>query len=504
MPNRVFGLTALVVIRLAVTANPSYSQYGEVGLYADDQGTVCSLLDDGGPLTVYIVHKNAVSGAAGSQFRVRPGNGVTLSYLGFNAAPGMLHIGQPHDGITIAYGNCKTGTNWLGSIFYMTYGTSDICSVLEVVDDPISPIPGSVVIVDCSFVARAASSTRAEVNASPECDRPCTGELVATPSIRSIDDVPNDQGKQVSISWWRSGRDELGSPTPITQYGVYRRIDPDLGTTSLSASASSLPAVPRVTPPGNWHFVGAVPARGDDQYALVVPTLKDSTVTDGLYETVFFVSALTAQPLTYFDSPMDSGYSVDNLVPSVPSNLLVAYNTGHGNELSWEPGEPDVQYYRIYRSTSGGESPSQFELVGATASTSWNDPDFDGWPVDYRITAVDFSGNESKQAGPSQPPTGIRNTHASYQLGPNVPNPFSRATVIPYDVPGGGGHVTISAYDVHGKLIRTLMDKWVPGGSGEAAWDGRDQSGKQCASGVYFVRMMSSSAEMVRKIVIAR
>jgi hypothetical protein len=274
---------------------------------------------------------------------------------------------------------------------------------------------------------------------------------------------------------------------------------------SSDATAVSNGRAGFATPPGSWHFVGTVPARGDDEYAVVVPTLKDSTITDGMYRTVFFVSALTAIPLTYFDSPIDSGYSVDNLVPSIPSGFVVAYNTGHGNEMFWQPSlEPDVRYYRVYRSASGGDSPPEFELVAVTASTSWIDPEFDGWPVQYRVTAVDFSGNESDQAEPSQPPTGIDDRPATFQLRSNAPNPFSKSTAIRFDVPSGGGHVRIGVYDVRGKLVRSIVSDWLSGGSRELVWDGSDQVGRPCASGVYFLRLNALSNESVRKIVIAR
>ena len=63
---------------------------------------------------------------------------------------------------------------------------------------------------------------------------------------------------------------------------------------------------------------------------------------------VYYISAHTTTPSIFFDSPPDSGYSVDNIAPGVPLGMSVAYNTGSGNELAWDPSpEPDFQYYRM-------------------------------------------------------------------------------------------------------------------------------------------------------------
>jgi hypothetical protein len=225
-----------------------------------------------------------------------------------------------------------------------------------------------------------------------------------------------------------------------------------------------------------------------------------------MYESVFFVSALTANPIVHFDSEIDSGYSVDNLEPTIPSGLVVEYNTGNGNTLTWNPSEePDVQYYRVYRSFESATAASSYELVAVTAATTWVDPDFDGWPVDYRVTAVDHSGNESGPSGPSEPPTGIGGIAPKpYQLRPNTPNPFNGTTTIGFDAPSGGGRVRVAAYDVRGRLVRTLLDEGVHEGYREIVWDGLDSGGSRCASGIYFVRLTAPGIQSVRKVVIAR
>jgi hypothetical protein len=56
----------------------------------------------------------------------------------------------------------------------------------------------------------------------------------------------------------------------------------------------------------------------------------------------------------YFDSAPDSGYSLDNVAPTVPQWLGVVYNTGSGNALAWdESPEADFGYFPCCRLRRG-------------------------------------------------------------------------------------------------------------------------------------------------------
>jgi hypothetical protein len=328
-------------------------------------------------------------------------------------------------------------------------------------------------------------------------------------AIDSIVDVGNDQGKQVRITWTRSQYDFADSPTPITEYAIYRRIDPALAPAALGDAGNdgeSAEAPDNRThltyPPGDWDYVTAVPARQEDAYSVVVPTLADSTIAGGMYYSTYFVSAQTETLWVYFDSPPDSGYSVDNLSPHVPSGLFVAYNSGTGNDLSWdECQDADFQYFRIYRDESEDFTPSESNYVHGTTGTGWTDNVEDGWKYHYKVTAVDFSGNESPPAVPG----GVTGAEAPAQptvfaLYQNVPNPFNPTTVIRYDVPADGGLVTLRIYDVGGRLVRELVDGTQPPGRRQAVWDGRDERGARAASGVYFCRLTAPGFEATRKM----
>ena len=92
----------------------------------------------------------------------------------------------------------------------------------------------------------------------------------------------------------------------------------------------------------------------------------------------------------------------------------------------------------------------------------------------------------------------------TFALGQNYPNPFNPTTTISYDVPAGGGHVTLRIYDVAGRLVRTLVDGAGTAGRKTASWDGGSDSGHKVATGVYFYRMTAPGFEQTRKMVLMK
>jgi hypothetical protein len=85
-----------------------------------------------------------------------------------------------------------------------------------------------------------------------------------------------------------------------------------------------------------------------------------------------------------------------------------------------------------------------------------------------------------------------------------VPNPFNPSTVIRYDVPAGGGRVTLQIFDVSGRLIATLVDDVQMAGTKEVSWDGTDRRGRRVATGVYFYRMAAGEFVQTRKMVLMK
>jgi hypothetical protein len=89
---------------------------------------------------------------------------------------------------------------------------------------------------------------------------------------------------------------------------------------------------------------------------------------------------------------------------------------------------------------------------------------------------------------------------AGFELRQNVPNPFGPSTTISFQVPDGGGDVTLRIYDASGRLVRTLVDGHEPSGARGVSWDGRDDQGRPLASGIYFYRLTAPTFSESRKM----
>jgi hypothetical protein len=341
---------------------------------------------------------------------------------------------------------------------------------------------------------------------NPACSYLQIEWLFDFPTVQSIEDIPNDQGKQVSLSWTRSGYDFGGSATPIIEYAVFRRIDSgpsepvnQAGSAKPAANAQRVEGGPECSllyPPGNWHFVKTVPAYCENSYSTVVPTLVDSTQSEGMQYSVFFVRAGTADPGVYFDAYPDSGYSVDNLAPSPPPNLRMPSAT----EVAWdECPDEDFNYFTVYGSADAALD-STATLIGYTISTTMDvAEDHHHY---YHVTATDFSGNEGNASSVENQYAGVSmetGLPEFFALKPNRPNPFEASTVISFDLPKPCP-VRVGVVDVQGRVVKVLTDEAWPAGRHSVIWTGKNAAGEETGPGVYFVRIQAGDFTARNKI----
>jgi len=206
------------------------------------------------------------------------------------------------------------------------------------------------------------------------------------PLITSISDIGNDQGRNVRIGFDRAAHDNAASPTPVDHYEAYRRNDapPAVAIAGLSQLSTQ-----RLLASG-WTQVASVDAHAEDKYSMETPTIGDSTIALGQYRSVFYVRAATGAPSMFYDSPPDSGYSVDNLAPGIPQNLF--YSAG---DITWDKSTADdFDYFTVYGSSTDNFGAAT--LINYSVSPAMN---VIGSPYAfYYVTATDFSGNEGRPA----------------------------------------------------------------------------------------------------------
>ena len=88
-------------------------------------------------------------------------------------------------------------------------------------------------------------------------------------------------------------------------------------------------------------------------------------------------------------------------------------------------------------------------------------------------------------------------------LAQNYPNPFNAETVIGYRLDREVA-VALSVYNLVGQRVKHLMQGAQNQGVYQCAWDGRDDRGREMASGVYVYRLWAGGRVEVRKMLLAR
>ena len=91
----------------------------------------------------------------------------------------------------------------------------------------------------------------------------------------------------------------------------------------------------------------------------------------------------------------------------------------------------------------------------------------------------------------------------SYALCQNHPNPFNAGTQIHYRIPRDG-RVSLKIFNTLGQEIRTLVDADQQASEHSAVWDGRDASGANVASGLYFCRLRAAGFSETIKMVLVK
>ncbi len=86
-----------------------------------------------------------------------------------------------------------------------------------------------------------------------------------------------------------------------------------------------------------------------------------------------------------------------------------------------------------------------------------------------------------------------------FVLHANYPNPFNGSTTILFDVPKTS-FVTLDMFNLLGQRIRTIFSGDVPIGTKWTFWDGRDETGRTVASGVYFYRLTTPTSALTKRL----
>ncbi|MBL8025174.1 MAG: T9SS type A sorting domain-containing protein [Fibrobacteres bacterium] len=88
-------------------------------------------------------------------------------------------------------------------------------------------------------------------------------------------------------------------------------------------------------------------------------------------------------------------------------------------------------------------------------------------------------------------------------LYPPKPNPFNPSTAIRFTLPENK-QVSLAVYDIHGRLVKSVVDGYLEKGAHQAFWDGTDNSRLNVSSGIYVFRLTVDGKVLNRKMALSR
>jgi len=103
--------------------------------------------------------------------------------------------------------------------------------------------------------------------------------------------------------------------------------------------------------------------------------------------------------------------------------------------------------------------------------------------------------------------TSEEHSEFSFELFQNHPNPFNSVTSIRYTVSSRQNrpvHTTLKIHNILGKEVRELVNTNQSTGSYSISWDGKNNEGKEVASGIYFYQLRAGDYRETKKLVLMK
>ncbi|MDZ4121816.1 MAG: FlgD immunoglobulin-like domain containing protein, partial [Candidatus Cloacimonadaceae bacterium] len=205
----------------------------------------------------------------------------------------------------------------------------------------------------------------------------------------------------------------------------------------------------------------------------------------------------------------------DQTLPHEMSGFAATNQEGAGIRLTWNTQvESDVMGFRIYR---GGDTDIESAilisaLIPATNTSQPQQYEYVDWSVEapavyhYWLEVLDYSG-DAVLYGPvavsySNDDTDsllwhIREGFTIY------PNPFNHYTAIAYDLDCEAS-VRLIIYNQRGQMIRIFDEGNRSRGRHQLNWDGKDDKGRNCGTGVYTILLRVGDQHVAKRVTLLK
>ena len=209
----------------------------------------------------------------------------------------------------------------------------------------------------------------------------------------------------------------------------------------------------------------------------------------------------------------------DNPLPVTLTNFMALELEANYVQLSWSvESESNLYGYYLYRALAESDEMSKISNIitanNLPQAQTYEYVDYEavaGNSYDYYLESIDLDGSstlydpirfsfaaDEEEDNPYLP--------EELQALHNYPNPFNPSTTIKFSVPTGvaGENAQLHIFNTKGQKVTTLLQENLPSGNHSVTWLGKDSSGKEVNSGIYFYQLQIGSdySEMQKMVLI--
>ncbi len=224
----------------------------------------------------------------------------------------------------------------------------------------------------------------------------------------------------------------------------------------------------------------------------------NSSINNGYpYLTVFGGGGTLPVTLSAFTAITNTSGFVGLQWVTESENNLVGYNVFRGNDGVYS------NAVRLNNTVIRAENVSNQHIYSYTDNTIEPETNYSYW-----LEAVEMSGINTVYGPVSlkTKPADDNNTPADpmqTKFNTLYPNPFNPSVTLAYSL-AQSEKVSIRVYNAKGELVKILLNKNQNTGTYRLTWDGNNQSGQKCGTGIYYFKMQAGEYQTIHKALLVK